>query len=923
VTDAAGDRRASGERFADLEKTLGGKYRVLGSLGQGGFGSVYLVEIAAGMVGEKLALKLLPSNLSAEEKLRNQFINEIRVAMKLVDKYIIQIRDVGITGDGRLYYTMDYSPGETLKEILQREGRLAPPRAIPLVLRVLRGLQTAHGQGVIHRDLKPANLIVESRNGVETVRILDFGIATAVESRSTQERGKFVGSPNYMPPEQFLNEQLGFYTDLYAVGVVLYECLTGQKPYLGSTPQEVFNDMKSRRVVPPDEFVPSLRDHANLVPIILKALERNPENRYQSSKQFFNDLNSVLEAGRQAGALEPRDEEDGARAGVRAPRPIEAEADGQPPRAPRAARRRPSAVARASRRGNPVGALIVAGAAVLALGIVGVVFKDSLFSGGGGAPLPIDTPTANAGGAAKAEAPVKPATQPAPATKTASKASPLPSSSPGSIDGAREAAAQKAREYLASAVASFETGKFVEAREQVNDALALDGENPAVLRLKGLCESKLEFWKDAADSLQSALARLPPGEADAPLYLNLVDALLHVEGGRDTARNTLRGAIEAHPSDGEIAARLLRILDEDGDEDSIVRLLGSVRGRAEHPLIESMHQKWVVELRHSRDAARRERLAGAKQAFAEKKYEVVIDQSLPIFLEGKGQPNSELGFQLAIAFRETGNFSRSLEILKQMAPALGDEPNSLVLVALLYGETHLAAYQAGGKKADLEYAQENLAAAMALLQDAGGGDKRLEARARTLIARCHAHEGNLAKVDEEMKFARRAFDADADLAFHQGESYFLLARATKDETAYRRAINRLDEHLKLKDARDAAKAYYLQGLSYLSLGRSRDDFNQARNRFDQAKKAGLETPELYNAWAEALFRVQDLRQAAMKYRESFNLKPTIDTCYWAAKYFSDSGVAKSAKEILDQGIRLFDTTPGVDKLKDLRRSLGS
>jgi serine/threonine-protein kinase len=279
-----------------IGKTIAGKYRILEVLGQGGFGSVFLVEIVAGLVGEKLALKLVPADLSGNERVKAQFLNEIRVAMRpeMVNKYIVQFRDVGETEDGDLYFTMDYCAGETLAAVLAREDHLPPPRAILIARRILEALKTAHAAGVIHRDLKPANVMIIRKNSHETVRVLDFGIATAVSRRNAQEVG-FAGSIHYMPPEQFQNQQLGFYTDTYAVGVILYECLTGKKPYHGRTAKEVFDDLKSRPAVPPERIKPHIGAYPGLSQIVSRAIERKPELRFATAREFLEGLQSILE----------------------------------------------------------------------------------------------------------------------------------------------------------------------------------------------------------------------------------------------------------------------------------------------------------------------------------------------------------------------------------------------------------------------------------------------------------------------------------------------------------------------------------------------------------------------------------------------------------------------------------------------------
>ncbi len=290
------DPVAKDDASPDLElvgTVIAGRYRVVKLLGQGGFGSVFLVELVSGLVGNLLALKLISHEFSADEKVKSRFLSEISVTMKLVNKYIVQVRDVGETETGRIYYTMDYCPGQTLAAVLAREGKLPPERAILLVLRVLEALRAAHAAGIIHRDLTPANVMVIPRGTRETVRILDFGIATAIGAAS--HGPTILGNASYMAPEQFLNEEMGFYTDTWAAGVILYECLTGQRPYRGQNHNEVYRDLRARPVVPPQEVNPALARHPGLSQVICRAMERSPELRYPNVKELFDDLRAILE----------------------------------------------------------------------------------------------------------------------------------------------------------------------------------------------------------------------------------------------------------------------------------------------------------------------------------------------------------------------------------------------------------------------------------------------------------------------------------------------------------------------------------------------------------------------------------------------------------------------------------------------------
>ncbi|MCH2367081.1 MAG: serine/threonine protein kinase, partial [Planctomycetes bacterium] len=368
-----------------LGTVVAGKYKVLDILGQGGFGSVFVVEMTSGIIGDRLAMKMLPAEFSQDNMLREQFLNEIRVAMKMVDAHIVQIRDVGTTegelekGGGLLYYTMDYVDGKTLAQLIKQEGTLSIWRTLRIARRLLPALKVAHGAGIIHRDLKPANIIVEGVGEKEIPRILDFGIATAVISDTELDnslegglKGKkgFVGSPYYMPPEQFQGVEMGFYTDLYSLGVIIYECLTGQRPYTGKTAKEVYKKIKQGSPIPVDELQPSVGKVPGLTEMVMKSLERNPEKRFQSAKEFFESLSKVMsgkseEAApakvKKAAAPKPRIAARQRTTGIRRSAAGTARRDRLPAR----------------RKSNPGGIILV----LLALGATGMlafVFKDQL-----------------------------------------------------------------------------------------------------------------------------------------------------------------------------------------------------------------------------------------------------------------------------------------------------------------------------------------------------------------------------------------------------------------------------------------------------------------------------------------------------------------------------------------------------------------
>ncbi|MBI4604117.1 MAG: protein kinase [Planctomycetes bacterium] len=303
------NRESSGERSAafgeaeggaaddDSEIPVGsvvaGKYRVVDMLGRGGFGTVLLVEMVSGLVDERLAMKVLRAKFSEQPASREQFLQEIRVAMRLINKHIVQIRDVGLTDDGRVYYTMDHVQGKSLAQILRHEGKLAPERALLIVRRILHALITAHGAGVVHCDLKPANVMIEDPGQKDAVYVLDFGLAT-VCGHDAALAGSFAGTPHYMAPERFQGESIGFETDLYAVGVILYECLTGRRPYEGRTTQEVYENLRAGRRTALEALAPEVSRYPGLSDLMRRAIKRDRSRRLGSAREFFDEIGRML-----------------------------------------------------------------------------------------------------------------------------------------------------------------------------------------------------------------------------------------------------------------------------------------------------------------------------------------------------------------------------------------------------------------------------------------------------------------------------------------------------------------------------------------------------------------------------------------------------------------------------------------------------
>ncbi len=902
-----------------IGQVLADKYKVISILGRGGFGTVYLVEITAGMVGEKLALKIIPEELSREEKIRNRFINEIRVAMKLVNKYIIQVRDVGMTEEGQLYYTMDYSPGKTLSEILKEEGKLQITRSIMLIMRVLRALYTAHDSGVIHRDLKPGNVMVEGQEGKETARLLDFGIATAVEGQ-TLKKGKFLGSPLYMPPEQFLGEKLGVYTDLYSVGVMLYECVTGKKPYTGKTAQEIYNDIKSRVPQRPSELNSDILQFPGLDDLIMKALERNPDNRFQAAREFFQALNEVMTQAKEKAMAKKSEAKPQANRGGSS-------------QAAKAPRRRNGNASRAWKKKSqsPVG--MVAAATILVGGIVGLLlFKDAIFGGGGKTGVsddPIDKPIVNPVKKEPTKSPlVNQTTKKSGDELDLSKDDELTPEKKAKLKALKE---KKALEYLAEARTYRITEDWKSLREQCVEAIELNNMLAEAHLLKGIAEFHEKFWAQAEVSLETAFALYSSDEKaskDIPVDLFLYLAKMSTREGQEdpsTAEMYLEKALEVDPKNLEATESLISILDADEQEEFIkTAILRAKKEQIKSEVVDAMHQKYFVDLPKQRALALEKLRTEVAEAFEAKDYAVVVEKAPELLLK---EPSHETSMKYAQSLRYVGEFQKSLSAFKEITlearevPGLFDNNFLLGELAFEFGITWLALFEeTQSDSKDLENARINLNSAVNLL-DEERGKKHLKAKAYTYLARCAVYDRSPSKLIEAIKFADNNTTRDSSLLFHQAESFYKISDHISDPderfTMLGKAINKFiySTEDKSRAGIQIGEGYYMAGRCYYERGKKdKAEYKKARQRFAQARKSGFETPELYQYWGHAFSKAGDLKEAADKFRESYNLRPNEKICLLAARYYLEKKFNKLADAMLQQGLRDF---PESKRLREL------
>jgi serine/threonine-protein kinase len=261
-----------------------GRYRIIRRIGSGGMARVFLAEDMD--LHREVAIKVLQDRYNEDAQFVERFAREARAAAGLNHPNIVAIYDRG-QADGSYYIAMEYLDGETLKDVILREGPLPERRAIDITLQLLAALRFAHRREVIHRDVKPHNAMV-LRDG--RVKVADFGIARAGDSEMT-EAGSIVGTAQYLSPEQARGQHVGPESDLYSVGVVLYEMLTGRVPFTGDSAVAIAMKHVQEAPVPPRQLVPAIPPE--LEAVVLRAMAKDPSRRYHSADEMGMDLDRV------------------------------------------------------------------------------------------------------------------------------------------------------------------------------------------------------------------------------------------------------------------------------------------------------------------------------------------------------------------------------------------------------------------------------------------------------------------------------------------------------------------------------------------------------------------------------------------------------------------------------------------------------
>jgi serine/threonine protein kinase/Tfp pilus assembly protein PilF len=262
--------------------TFAGRYQIIEELGKGGMGKVYKANDTD--IKEKIAIKLIKPEISIDKKTIERFQNELKFARKIRHKNVCQMYDLN-REEGTYYITMEYVSGEDLKGFIRRSGQLATGTTIRITKQICEGLSEAHKLGVVHRDLKPSNIMIDREgNG----RVMDFGIARSLKEKGITGAGVMIGTPEYMSPEQVEGKETDLRSDIYSLGIILYEMVTGRVPFEGDTPFSVGVKHKSEAPRDPKELNTQIPENLNSV--ILKCLEKDREKRYQNADDVLSEL---------------------------------------------------------------------------------------------------------------------------------------------------------------------------------------------------------------------------------------------------------------------------------------------------------------------------------------------------------------------------------------------------------------------------------------------------------------------------------------------------------------------------------------------------------------------------------------------------------------------------------------------------------
>ena len=276
-----------------IGQTLGGKYRLEDFLGEGGMAVVYKAMHTS--IERPVVIKVMQGRLMGNDKSVKRFELECKLTAKISHPNVVSVFDVGFVNGNQPYLVMEYIPGESLRDRMDRDGPMALATCAQILVQTCRGLQEAHNVGIIHRDLKPENILLQERTDrPDWVKIVDFGIANLVAgSQRLTKTGSVVGTAEYMSPEQLRDVPVDTRADLYALGVILFEMLTARVPFEAESTEAVLLKQLLEAPEPPSKFRSDLSPGAPFDHVVLKAMEKDRDKRYQTATEMRLDLDQI------------------------------------------------------------------------------------------------------------------------------------------------------------------------------------------------------------------------------------------------------------------------------------------------------------------------------------------------------------------------------------------------------------------------------------------------------------------------------------------------------------------------------------------------------------------------------------------------------------------------------------------------------
>jgi tRNA A-37 threonylcarbamoyl transferase component Bud32 len=290
--------------------TLAGRYEIVRRIGEGGMGAVY--EARHVVIGKRVAVKVLLEKFLTKSDFVARLLQEARLASSIGHENIVDVTDFGTTADGRSFVVMEFLDGEALSQLVMREAPLPVERTLRIARQVASALGAAHAKGIYHRDVKPENVYLVQRGEVDFVKVVDFGISKAVKQGGNEEgadayrlthTGLLLGTPLYMSPEQARgDEDLDHRVDVWALGVMMYECLTGEVPFRANNYLGIISQVLTHTAAPPSQVRPELGIPDAVEAVVMRAMAKDRSRRYGAMADLEHDLERLLAGDQNVGA---------------------------------------------------------------------------------------------------------------------------------------------------------------------------------------------------------------------------------------------------------------------------------------------------------------------------------------------------------------------------------------------------------------------------------------------------------------------------------------------------------------------------------------------------------------------------------------------------------------------------------------------